>query len=109
MTNSFPTSFLGLLAKESKLYALIDVKRVVAVAGKDRRIVLSCPCTKSIPVTWRKNGMILHDSNTTMMSLGSLTVSPVRLSLEGMYECRSEDLFQNGYRAVFNVSIYGKR
>ena len=43
-----------------------------------------------------------------MMSFGTLTIRPVVLAVEGLYECRSEDLYDNGYKAIFNVSINGK-
>ena len=91
----------------AKEYALLEEKRVLAVAGRDRRIVLSCPYTRRIPVVWRKNGNILYDSRNTRLSFGSITICPVIVEVEGVYECRSEDLSDNGYRAVFNVSING--
>ena len=91
----------------AKEYALLEEKRVIAVAGRDRRIILSCPYTRRIPVVWRKNGKVVYDSRNTRLSYGTITIRPVILNVEGLYECRSEDLYDNGYRAVFNVSVNG--
>ena len=77
------------------------------MAGKDRRIVLSCPYTRRIPVIWRRNGRIIFNSKNTMLSYGTLVLRPVQLDVEGLYECRSQELFGSKYRAVFNVSING--
>ena len=95
------------LGSTAKQYALLEEKKVIAVAGKDRRIILSCPYTRRIPVVWRKDDKPVYSNRNTILSFGTLTIRPVSLAAEGLYECKSEDLFDHGYRAVFNVSING--
>ncbi|XP_065068280.1 immunoglobulin superfamily member 10-like isoform X2 [Rhopilema esculentum] len=84
---------------------LIDVKNITAVAGKDKRLLLSCPYFKSIPIFWKKDGRVIQETRSMRISLGTLMVTTVSLAAEGQYECNFQDLDGNGYRAIFNVTI----
>ena len=107
-TNINQPSAASVTEEKNLSRTLIDVKNITAVAGKDKRLLLSCPYFKSIPIFWKKDGHVIQETKSTRVSLGTLMVTTVNLEAEGQYECNFQDLDGNGYKAIFNVTINGK-
>eukprot|EP00794_Sanderia_malayensis_P015649 gene15649-17228_t len=89
---------------------IFGVTNLIAVAGKDNRILLSCPLSVYIPVTWIKDGTEIKPTSTNryIISGGNLVVSNVDLNDEGRYVCKSKFYDGSVFKATFKVTINTK-
>ncbi len=103
MISSFYCFLLGNIFKSTILE-----KKIIAVAGRDSRILLSCPFSLRTPVTWLKDGTPLQLSTKYISSRGNLIVTKVDETDEGRYACQCRVLDGSIRQVVFHVVVNSK-